>query len=262
MELVQKMLSTRGGTVALGGVAAVMALFVLLLYLNQYRSSVAAESGPVTVLVAKRLIEKGMPGDIVGARQLFEEEEALRSHVRTGAITDPSTLRGRVAVEDIYPGQQLTVADFSGTTDGIGAKLSGKQRAIALPLDSARGMIGKAEPGDRVDVFASLSAEGGTERAIVKILAQNVLVLDAPEATAAGVGAGANQTANVILRVNRDQAVELAYAVDNGRVWVVLRPRAGTPPTKPGAVTDRSLLADIKPTKVYDKIRKRIGGQP
>jgi Flp pilus assembly protein CpaB len=261
MELVQKMLSTRGGTIALGGVAAFMALVVLLLYLNQYRSSVAAESGPVTVLVAKRLIEKGMPGDIVGARRLFEEEEAPRSHVRTGAITDPSTLRGRVAVEDIYPGQQLTVADFSGTTDGIGAKLSGKQRAIALPLDSARGLIGRAEPGDRVDVFASLSPETGAESAIVKIVAQNVLVLDAPEATTVG-GAGGNQTANVVLRVTRDEAIAMAFAVDNGRVWVVLRPRAGTPPAKPGAVTDRSLLADIKPTKVYDKIRRRIGREP
>jgi Flp pilus assembly protein CpaB len=261
MEAVQKMLSTRGGTVGLGAVAAFMALFVLLLYLNQYRNSVAAESGPVTVLVAKKLIEKGMPGDVVGARRLFEEVEAPRSHLITGAITDPSTLRGRIAVEDIYPGQQLTVADFSATTGGIGATLSGKQRAIALPLDSARGMIGKAEAGDRVDVFASLSADGGRDRAIVKIMAQNALVLDAPEG-AGTVGAAATQMANVVLRVNRDQAIEMAYAVDNGRVWVVLRPRAGTAPTKPGAVTDRSLLADMKPTKVYDKIRKRIGREP
>ena len=63
MQLAQKLLSTRGGTVALGGVAALMAGFVLLLYLNQYRSSVNANSEPVTVLVAKTLIEKGMPGD-------------------------------------------------------------------------------------------------------------------------------------------------------------------------------------------------------
>jgi hypothetical protein len=62
--------------------------------------------------------------------------------------------------------------------------------------------------------------------------------------------------------VNRDQAIQLAFAIDNGKIWLVLRPRAGAPPTKPGAVTDQALLADIKPTKVYDKVRKRIGGQP
>lgn len=261
MQLVQKMLSTRGGTVALGGIAALMAAFVLVLYLNQYRDSVTAESEPVTVLVAKKLIEKGMPGDIVGVRRLFDSEEAPRSHVRDGAITDPSTLRGRVAVEDIYPGQQLTVADFSLTTTGaVGAKLSGRQRAIALPLDSARGLIGNAEPGDRVDVFASLQSQGSREVPIVKIVAQNSLVLDAPAETVAGVTA--NQTANVILRVTRDEAISMAYAVDNGKVWVILRPRAGAPATTPGAVTRRSLLADIGPTKVYKKVRKQIGGQP
>lgn len=255
MQLVQKMLSTRGGTVALGGVAAFMAAFVLLLYLNQYRDSVTAESEPVTVLVAKKLIEKGMPGDIIGVRGLFDSEEAPRSNVRDGAITDPSTLRGRVAAQDIYPGQQLTVADFSLTaTHSIGATLSGKQRAIALPLDSARGLIGKAEPGDRVDVFASLDPEGGRGVAIVKVIVQNALVLDAP--AQGGVGIGANQTANVVLRVTRDEAVTMAYAVDNGKVWVVLRPRAGTPRTKPGVVTDRSLLGDIEPSRMYDELRK------
>jgi Flp pilus assembly protein CpaB len=262
MQLVQKMLSTRGGTIALGGVAALMAAFVMILYLNQYRSSVAADSEPVTVLVAKKLIEKGMPGDVVGVRRLFDSEEAPKSQVRDGAITDPSTLRGRIAVADIYPGQQLTIADFETTTSSIGATLAGKNRAIALPLDSARGMIGKAEAGDRVDVFASLKipAAGGRDRPIVKVIAQNALVLDAPAGTT-GVAAG-GQTANIVLRVNGDQAIQMAYAIDNGKIWIILRPRAGAPPTKPGAVTDNAILADIKPAKVYDKIRKRIGGQP
>jgi Flp pilus assembly protein CpaB len=264
MQVMQKMLSSRGGTVALGGVAALMAAFVLLLYMSQYRSSVSADSEPVTVLVAKTLIEKGMPGDVVGLKGLFASDEAPKNQVRDGAITDPSTLRGRIAVEDIYPGQQLTVSDFAGTSDGIGAKLAGKSRAIALPFDSARGMIGKVEPGDRVDVFATLfqrAATGAQGKPILKVVAQNALVLDAPAETGAGVGT-ANQTANVVLRVNRDQAAELAFAVDNGKLWLILRPRAGTRTSKPAAVTDRSLLAGIKPTKVYDRLRTQIGGQP
>jgi len=264
MHVMQKALSTRGGTIALGAAAAVLAAFVLLLYLNQYRSSVNANSEPVTVLVAKTLIEKGMPGDVVGLKGLFESEEAPKTQLRDGAITDPSTLRGRIAVADIYPGQQLTVADFAGTTDAIGATLAGRSRAIALPFDSARGMIGKVEPGDRVDVFATLFQRGPTGaqgKPILKVLAQNALVLDAPTDTSAGVGT-ASQTANVVLRVNRDQAAELAFAVDNGKVWLVLRPRAGARATKPAAVTDRSLLGGIKPTKVYDRLRSEIRGQP
>jgi Flp pilus assembly protein CpaB len=264
MQLVQRMLSTRGGTIGLGAIAALMAAFVLLLYLNQYRDSVAADSEPVTVLVANKLIEKGMPGDVVGLKGLFDSEEAPKNQVRDGAITDPSTLRGRIAAEDIYPGQQLTVADFGASSQGIGAKLAGANRAIALPLDSARGMIGKVEAGDRVDVFASLLLRGATGaqgRPVLKVVAQNALVLEAPTQAASGVGA-TTQTANVVLRVNRNQAAEMAFAVDNGKVWVVLRPRAGSRPGKPGVVTDRSLLADIRPAVVYDDVRKQIGGKP
>jgi Flp pilus assembly protein CpaB len=240
-----------------------MAAFILILYLNQYRTSLAADSEPVTVLVAKNLIEKGMPGDVVGLRRLFESDEAPKSQVRDGAITDPSTLRGRVAVQDIYPGQQLTVADFQVTTQAIGATLAGKNRAIALPLDSARGMIGKVEAGDRVDVYASLNvrgAGGAQGRPLLKVMAQNALVLDAPADTAAGVGV-AGQTANVVLRVNPDQAAEMAFAVDNGKVWIVLRPRAGARNTKPGIVSDASLLAGKKPAQVYDKVKSTFRWQ-
>lgn len=262
MQVMQKMLSTRGGTVALGGVAALMAAFVLLLYLSQYRSSVSGDSEPVTVLVAKTLIEKGMPGDVVGIRRLFDRDEAPKGQVRDGAITDPSTLRGRVAVEDIYPGQQLTVADFAATTNAVGAKLAGKHRAIAVPLDAARGMVGQLEAGDRVDVFAGFNVDaggiGGQGRPVVKVMMQNALVLDAPSESA---GTGANQTGNVVLRVNRDQAAQIAWAVDNGKVWVVLRPRAGSPVTKPAIVTAESLLLGIPPVTVYGNARRLLKGR-
>jgi Flp pilus assembly protein CpaB len=263
MQLAQKLLSTRGGTVALGGAAALMAAFLLLLYLNQYRSSVSADSEPVTVLVARTLIEKGMPGDVVGLNKLFQSDEAPKSQVKDGAITDPSTLRGRVAVEDIYPGQQLTVADFAGTTDAIGAKLAGKHRAIAVPLDAARGLVGRVEPGDRVDVLAGFNvlgnSAGGQGRPVVKVMMQNALVLDAPAETAAGLAAA--QTANVVLRVSRDQATEIAWAVDNGKIWLVLRPRAGAPPTRPGVATAESVLTGVKPVVVYGNVRKLLGGR-
>lgn len=264
MQVMQKMLSTRGGTVALGGIAALMAAFVLLLYLNQYRSSVSADAEPVPVLVAKTLIEKGMPGDVVGVKRLFQSDATPKEQVRDGAITDPSTLRGRVAVEDIYPGQQLTVTDFAATTDAIGAKLVGKNRAISVPLDSARGMIGQVEPGDRVDVMAGFNVTGGggasQGRPVTKVIMQNALVLEAPSDTGAGVGA-TNQTANVVLRVNRNQATEIAWAVDNGKVWLILRPRAGAPVTKPGIATAESVLVGVPPVAVYGQARRLLGGR-
>jgi pilus assembly protein CpaB len=262
MQLVNRMLSTRRGTLILGGVAAGLSALVLALYLDQYRSSVGAESEPITVLVAKTVIEKGMPGDVVGLKHLFDREAVPQSQLKEGAITDPATLHGRIAISDIYPGQPLTEGDFTASGGSIGTRLAGKARAIAVPLDPAHGLVGQVEAGDRVDVFAGFNVlaagVGGQGRPVVKVLMQNALVLQAPRAAGGGVGAAG--AANVLLRTTRDQAVEIAWAVDNGKVWLVLRPRAGAPPSLPGIATAESLLLGQKPVVVYGNVKRLLGG--
>src|SRR5215218_289621 len=239
MQLVNRMLSTRRGTLVLGGIAAGMAALVLMLYLDQYRSSVDADAEPISVLVAKTVIEKGMPGDVVGLKHLFDREAVPQDQLKDGAITDPDTLRGQIAASDIYPGQPLTAADFTPTGGSLGTRLAGKQRAIAVPVDSAHGLVGQGQP-------------------VIKVLMQNALVLQSPRAGGAGVGGA--QEANVVLRTTRDQAVELAWAVDNGEVWLVLRPRAGAPPSRPGIATAESVLLGRKPVRVYGDVRRLLGG--
>ena len=96
MQLVHKLLSTRGGTLIVSGIAAVLAAVILIGYLHRYRESVNSASQPVTVLVAKGLIEKGTPGAVVGTQDLFQTTTAPRDEVKEGAISDPASLRGRV----------------------------------------------------------------------------------------------------------------------------------------------------------------------
>ena len=58
MQLAHKLLATRGGTILVAGIAAILSAGALLAYLNRYRESVSAGAQPMTVLVAKSLIEK------------------------------------------------------------------------------------------------------------------------------------------------------------------------------------------------------------
>src|SRR5919201_6673828 len=97
MELVNRLLSTRGGTITAGGVTALLGAMLVLLYLSNYRNSVNDSSEPITVLVAKSLIEKGTPGNLVGVKGLFQTSEVPKSQLSEGAVTDPQTLRGRLA---------------------------------------------------------------------------------------------------------------------------------------------------------------------
>jgi pilus assembly protein CpaB len=265
MQLAQKVLSTRGGTVAVGGIAALTACVVLLFYLSSYRSNLNESGEMVTVLVAKSLIETGTPGDVVGLQELFQTTESPRDQLRDGVVTDPSTLRGRVAVADIYPGQQLTMADFSSArTNALGTKIAGSQRAISIPVDGAHGMIGQIEAGDRVDVIAGFNVEPrngaagqtGQARPVMRVIMQNVFVFDAPAKVKSGVGAGGDS--NVVLRVNAEQAAKLAFSAENGKVWIVLRPRAGAESAKPHIVTTETLLFGVKPIVAL----KSLGGRP
>jgi Flp pilus assembly protein CpaB len=265
----QKLLATRGGTAAVAGAAALVAFLIFLLFMNQYRSSVDESNDPVSVLVAKSLIPKGMSGDLIGTQELFQPTTAPKGQVKDGAVSDPSTLRGRVAVDDIYPGQQLTTGDFSTTTtDAIATKISADQRAVSVPLDEAHGLIGHVRVGDRVDIFGGFNLvrvdrsgvpiqTGGAARPVLKLLMEDILVLDVPADTGGGLGGGSRET-NVVLRLTDEQAAQLAFASDNGKIWFSLRPQSGASPASPSFVTLETLLLGVKPVTVM----RSFGGKP
>src|SRR5215831_10844480 len=157
MELVHKLTSTRAGTLALAALAALIAGVAIAVYLNKYRHSINAEGAPVTVLVAKKVIAKGTPGSAIAASGLFQTTTIRESQLRNGALSDPASLRGRVAAQDIYPGQQLTTADFAAGGTTAAGTLTKAERLISIPLDSAHGLIGTVQAGDHVDVFAGFN---------------------------------------------------------------------------------------------------------
>ena len=245
-----RLLATRQGTIIVGAAAALLAGLILLAYLGQYRSSVSSGAEPVTVLVARSLIERGTPGTSVAVNELFEIARTPRDNAKEGALTDPSALRGQIAATDIYPGQQLSAADFhAAATSGLAGDLVAKQRAIAVPIDSAHGLIGRVAAGDRVDIYAGFEVtQLGGNHPVLKLLMQDVRVLEAPEA--AGGGVGGKDAKEIVVRVNTNQAAQLAFASEYGKVWVVLRPRDGGKPVKPRLVTIESLLFGVKPITV------------
>jgi len=252
VQQVQKLLSTRGGTIAISVFAALLAAVIFLVYLRRYQSSIDESAQPMTVFVAKSLIEKGTPGAVLGSEDLYERTTVPREDLHEGAIADPSILKGRVAVEDILPGDQLTTGDFTATAaERLTHKLTEYERGIAVPLDAAHGLIGHVETGDHVDVLAGFNVEDGTGRAgaVLRVLMQDIVVLDAPQEGGAGspVGAGGTKTSNVVLRMTDEQAAQLAFTSDNGKVWIIVRPKAGAESNLPSNVTVERLLVGVKP---------------
>ena len=228
-----KLLTTRRGTIILGIGAAVLAAIVLLVYLNQYRNSVDSGAQPVSVLVAKSLIQKGTPGDVVGSASLYQVSSIPRKEVKAGAFVDPKTLTGTVAATDVYPGQQLTSADFvPGNPAVLTQKLGRNQRAVVIPLDNAAEVGGQIAPGDHVDVWVAWNAQGanGVSRPQVREVLQDMYVLNA---------AGGQVTFRA---ATPRQAGQLIFASQQAKIWLVLRPTVGSKSTRPPVITASDLL--------------------
>jgi len=228
-SLTSKVTQSRGWTLGLGIAAAALAAILLIAYLVQYRSSVNASTEPTPVLVAKGLIAKGTSGTVIAEKGLFQAATLPKDDLKIGAISDPAYLNGRVAVADIFPGQQITTADVSaGLTDAIPTQLSGKQRAVAINV-AARDVADQAlRRGDHVDVYYQT---GGNEGAVLGLLEPNVTIMRAGNP--------------VIIRAEAGLAQKLALASVTGTLWFLLRPAGNAQPAPKRSITSTQLQEQI-----------------
>src|SRR5918912_2371951 len=213
MQLAQRLLSTKGGTIALSGFAALLAAVIFLLYLHRYRSSLNEGAKPMPVLVAKSLIEKGTPGNAIATDELYQVTNVPRNDLKDGAVSDPDLLRGRIATDDIYPGDELTTAEFTKTpTNALAVKLTGNQRAISVPVDASHGLVGQLQAGDHVEGYAGFNLDVGDQTVpVMKLAVPDTVVLQAPAEAKQGFAAGGQNSATVGLRATPDQAAVLAW---------------------------------------------------
>jgi Flp pilus assembly protein CpaB len=207
VDYAERVLSTRRGAILVAVGAAVLAGIILIVYIRNYRHSVA-NGQQVSVLVARNLIPKGTPGSLVGTKHLYEISSVAKSDVLPGAYTDPSALTTGVAAANIYPGQQLNTTDFVAATNTLDTQIRGTQRALTLPIDSTRTLGDQLVSGDKVDIYISLNGD-------VRQILESVPVLVAPSG------------GTITVQVNSKTAALLALAVDTGKIWFTLRPAVG-----------------------------------
>ena len=204
-----KLFTTRQGTILLGVIAAVIAAIALLVFLNQYRSGATST---VQVLVAKKTIPKDTSGEVLAkSTGFYEVAQIPKDNVLSGAITDSSTLTGKVALADINPNSQLTETQF-GVGTGVVQDLGPTERAVVVSLGTPQAVGGQIVPGSHVDFWVTTSGQGagGVSRPIAKLLFQNVLVL--------GVAGE-----NVTLKATPRQAGQIIFASTNTQIWLTLR---------------------------------------
>lgn len=264
MESAQKLIATRRGTILLSVIAAAVAGGLILVYVSRYRDSVRAQGQPVTVLVARENIASGTAGNVIAAKALYSASTLRQSQVLNGAYSDASSLQGQVTTHEIFQGAQLTSADFAPAGTNLSSTVTGAQRIISLPFNAAQGLSGDLQVGDQVDVYAAfsvsqvgptgLSAGGGSGHPVLRRILTGAPVVAIGGKTS---GAFASSSANLSFKVTDQQAAELAFATQNGTLWLGLRPSTGAKSSPPSIVTIETLLLGVPAQKVFHSLGGR-----
>jgi len=239
------MLGTPRRTIVAGVAALVLAAILLFAYLSHYRSSVKSASANISVLRSTAFIPKGTTALSLAKQGLFEYTAVPKDQLKEGAITDASVIQGQVALNDIYPAQQLLVTDFgvtatssalSGSADLLGTgEKTGTWRALAVAVDTVHGLSPQTLTGDHVDIYVHAGDQVG-------LMAGNVLVLQAPDQVAAGTTA--STSSNYILRVPTKDVARYQLAADGGGLYFALRPQTKAKPAGTAFATSDDLFAN------------------
>jgi Flp pilus assembly protein CpaB len=215
-----------GIAVALAIVAALLTSF----YVTNYKRHVQRGEDHVTVLVAKHDIPVGTAGSDA-AGELTATDVPRRSVV-PGAISSPDEIKGKVASQQTFAGEQVTTSRFSSVSEtGIQGQLTGTMRGYQIKGDANELLAGTLKTGDHVDLVAALSE--GRDKFISRVVLRDIKVLQAPASPAPGSkltgGVDANFSTILGLTDNQAQKFELVLAATtdspNGVTWhLALRP--------------------------------------
>ena len=96
--------------------------------------------------------------------------------------------------------------------------------------------------------FSTTEGQPGTGgQPIIKLLMRDVPILRAP---IGGSGAAGSSGGEIVVKVRDDKAAQLAYAADNGTLWLMLRPQAGATNTPIPLVTMGTVILGKQPIQV------------
>lgn len=142
---------------------------------------------------------------------MLEEVEIPRRWISSQSLTSADEVLGLVAAAGYEPGTVLQagmLVEPPGLAQGY--------REVAILVDAETGVAGKVQPGDRVDIIATIAADE-VSPAVSQVWVENVLVIEVgiPQETEVTDSSGNFSQRNgvpVTFAVSVADAVRLAYA--------------------------------------------------
>ena len=239
--------------VALAGFAALL----VTLYVSNYKSSVQHGQEKISVPVAAHAIPAGTLGTDVISKGWLTTKQIPHDDVVPGAVASADQIKGLVAIQATYAGEQITTSRFGPRVQqGIPGQISATQRAVQIAGDPNQTLANVLQPGDSVDFEGVLDVAFGANQSFPfsRIVVRNLKVLGteavgAPTPKLNGGATGGSQSA-VLLRMTDQQSQKIMLIVaaakaSNSAYWTLeLRPGLKSQDSPNGVETPFTILTD------------------
>jgi len=160
-------------------VAAVIAAVGTLLVFLYVRGADTRADQRYDAVQVLRVVKPIAAGETVEAAQSagkIESGSVSKKDLLPDALTGTEPIAGKVAVTNIYPGEQLIASKFGATGSTNGLAIPKGKIAISINLSDPSRVAGFVNPGDKVAIF--LTTEKGA-----RLLLPNVTVIGAGTTT-------------------------------------------------------------------------------
>ena len=210
-------------------VIAAIGTTLVYLYAKQANDRALADSQPVDVLVATALIPAGTTVDQIVTDQSVETQKIPTNAKAEGAVGTLEGLVGQVAINPIFPGQQILSQLFGETAGAVtGINIPPGLLAASFSFGDTARVAGFVNAGSEVAVFLTLPAANDNEKETTRLLLPKVQIL-AVGATTITPPADPTQAnpevfprALMTIAVTQKQLETLVFAQNQGELYLGL----------------------------------------
>jgi pilus assembly protein CpaB len=244
-------------TVALA--IAALGTAMVILYVQGIDARAADGQEQVEVLTATDVIEAGESVDDAEAAGKLAKTRVVRDDVVDGALSSTASIKDEVALDSIYPGQQIISQNFGDPGDEEILTIPDDMLAVSVELTDPARVAGFVMPGSEVAIFASGDPEvylpdGSTQKLApyTRLILPRIQVIGVGDTSVAArtTTTDGEETTEQIPRtiltvaVNQEQAERIIYAARNGDLAFALRTDESRVEDNRG-VTARDLMPEI-----------------
>ena len=224
-------------------VTAIVATYGVYQYLQKAKAS--GQVSVQSVVIAARDMAEGEKMD----RPSLAVAQWPSGTAPESAFANIDSAIGRVVRVSVFKGEAIVPGRLAppGTGPGLEVKIAPGKRAMALKINDVAGLSGLIQPNSRVDVLVTLGANNQSNvKEQAKLFMSNMRVLSVGTQVERGDDGKPIQATTATLEVTPQQAEQIAVAVNQGTIQLVLR-GYGDPDsvTTPGA-TSTDVLAQLR----------------